>query len=314
MTFKPIQAELDQVRSCMTDLILCGDPLLDSCFQELSQRQGKMLRPALVLLCGKMIGSVQPLHVRFAAVVELIHTASLLHDDVIDQAQMRRNRPAANVLWGNTAAILLGDFLLSRAFSLLAQETQPEAVSLLCRTAETLCKGELKQNLFRGRLDLTQQQYFDIIETKTAALFSCSCRLGAMASNGRPSEIEAVTAYGRHLGTAFQIMDDLADIRSSSQKAGKTLGTDFLHEKLTLPVIHWINQNPLERDQRVKVLSGLSADDLFVLLRDSGSIDYASSLANEHCTLAKSELAVFKSSDSHDVLCEMAAQIADSPR
>jgi octaprenyl-diphosphate synthase len=306
--FESIKTELDQVHGCLAELIQSGDPLLDPCLKELAERRGKMLRPALVLLFAKTVSQVRPIHIHLAAVVELIHTASLLHDDVIDQAGIRRGRPTANILWGNTAAVLLGDFLLSRAFSLMTQAPR-EAVSLLCRTAEILCTGELKQNLLRGRPELTEQDYFSIIEAKTAALFSCCCRLGTMASDGNSLQIEAAGNYGRHFGIAFQIMDDLTDIRSTSQLAGKTLGTDFLHEKRTLSVIHWLNQDPLLKNARVQQLAGLTSDDLMKILRDSGSIDYAFSLAKEHSRQALTQLSVFAESEARKNLAALTEQI-----
>jgi octaprenyl-diphosphate synthase len=170
-----IQKELVQVRQVICEQFQSSDDQISSVLEVLSQQQGKMIRPAMVLLCSKLFGGIRQEHIEFSAMVELIHMASLLHDDVIDKAQLRRGQPSANALWGNTAAVLLGDFLLSRAFMLAAASECEGAATLLGQTAQVLCIGELKQNLFKGRFDLNEQDYFQMIEAKTAALFRCSC-------------------------------------------------------------------------------------------------------------------------------------------
>jgi len=310
--FEFIRPQLEQVRQRMTELMHSADPLVDSCLRELSGRKGKMLRPALVLLSGRLISDIRPVHIQLAAAIEMIHTASLLHDDVIDQADLRRGHPTANVLWGNTAAVLLGDLLLSRAFTLMSQDAPEAALRELCRTAETLCTGELKQNLFKSRFDITEADYFGIIESKTAALFACSCRIGAMAAGATDRQTNAAGDYGHHLGIAFQIMDDLSDIRSTSQAAGKTLGTDYLHQKLTLPVIHWLNGDPSEKDSRVNRLSQIDAESLKTLLEQGGCLDYAHQTAIDHCRQAQDALSVFGASEAADAMNALAQNVPAS--
>lgn len=309
MLFEFIEPQLDQVRRRIAELLHSSDPLIDSCLRELSGRKGKMLRPALVLLSARLVGDVQPVHIQLASAIEMIHTASLLHDDVIDQADVRRSRPTANVLWGNTAAVLLGDFLLSRAFTLMSQDAPEAAMTDLCRTAETLCTGELKQNLFRNRSDISEADYFSIIESKTAALFACSCRIGAMAAGATDRQTNAAGAYGHHLGIAFQIMDDLSDIRSTTQTAGKTLGTDWLHQKLTLPVIHWLNGDPRQKETRAQQLSELDAESLKQAMQETGSLEYSFKAAEEHSGLAQQQLSSFPASPAAESLNSLARSI-----
>ena len=164
-----IQTDLIQVRREICEQFKSSDEQISTVLEVLSEQQGKMIRPALVLLCGKLFGEIGREHIEFSVMVELIHIASLLHDDVIDKAQLRRGHPSANALWGNTAAVLLGDFLLSRAFMLAAASKCEGAATLLGQTAQVLCIGELKQNLFKGAFDLNEQDYFQMIEARRVA-------------------------------------------------------------------------------------------------------------------------------------------------
>lgn len=310
--FEPIQSEMLSVQEILFDQIQVSDPHLAPVFEQLSMRQGKRLRPALVLLSGKLIASINPEHLDLAATVELIHIASLLHDDVIDKSDLRRGRPSANALWGNTAAVLLGDFLLSRAFTLASQSRFKETLSVLGQASQTLCKGELKQNLLRGRDDLTEPEYFQIIEAKTAALFQCSCRLGAVCSDATEQQAAALGDFGFQFGLAFQIADDIKDVLSSEKQEGKTLGTDLREGKLTLPVIHWINQDPDQQPARISRLSELKdtaalADEL----RSTGSIEYAARCAQQHLERARQSLSDFPAVPSKETLLALTDHIAD---
>jgi octaprenyl-diphosphate synthase len=234
----------------------------------------------------------------------------LLHDDVIDGASLRRGRPSANALWGNTAAVLLGDFLLSRAFTLAADSTCDGAAALLGQTARILCVGELKQNLLKGRFDLTEQDYFQIIEAKTAALFCCSCQLGAIASGVPAEQQENLGQFGHQFGLVFQIADDLRDVLSSEKQEGKTLGTDLLQEKFTLPVIHWINQDSDRKQARIEQIAALKdPGELTKQMRLSGSIDYALEQAQVRVEQAKQSLNPFPASPAKETLLSLVDKV-----
>jgi len=305
-----IQPELIQVRQEIHEQFQSSDKQISDVLQVLSEQQGKMLRPAMVLLCGKLFGRIGREHIEFSAMVELIHIASLLHDDVIDKAQLRRGHPSANALWGNTAAVLLGDFLLSKAFLLAAASACDGAAELLGQTAQVLCVGELKQNLFKGRFDLTEQDYFQMIEAKTAALFRCSCQLGAMASGASKDQQENLGQFGYQIGLAFQIADDLRDVLSSEKQEGKTLGTDLLQEKFTLPVIHWINQNNGQKQTRSEQAAALKdPEQLMGQMRLSGSIDYAMEQAELRIEQAKQSLSPLAESPAKEALLFFADEI-----
>jgi octaprenyl-diphosphate synthase len=199
--------------------------------------RGKQLRPALVLLAGRACGKLTDAHVTIGAVVEMIHTATLLHDDVLDHASTRRNVPSVNALYGNEIPILLGDFIYAEAFALASRLDDRTAVVELSQTTRRLCGGEIDQNCNRGRFDLTVDEYLRIIEDKTAALYLSSARLGAHYAGASPAQVVALAEYGRLLGIAFQIIDDCLDLAGDERSAGKSLGTDLSERKMTLPLI-----------------------------------------------------------------------------
>jgi len=305
--YQSIQAELVEVQRTISDQLNTADEQIAPVLRVISQRQGKMLRPAMVLLSGKLYSDIYPEHMTFAAMVELIHMASLLHDDVIDKADMRRGQPSANALWGNTSAVLLGDLLLSRAFMLAGASTCEGVVTLLGQMAQTLCTGELQQNLLKGCHDLTERDYFQMIEAKTAALFDCSCRLGAMASGAPEDQQKRAGQFGCHFGLAFQIVDDLRDILSDEEAEGKTLGTDLRHRKFTLPIIHWYSQNG-DRKKAFAEQSEIFSDpvELTRQLRASGSIDYAIEQATLQIQQAKEAIEPLPRTSAKEALCRIA--------
>ena len=311
-SFNLIQAELGQVRRRIEEMLCNPDEQIQKCLEYLTEMSGKMIRPTLVLLSGKCVGEIRLEHIDLAAMVELIHRASLLHDDVIDSAEIRRNKLTANALWGNTASVLLGDFLLSRAFYLGTSIQIDGAADILSQTAQDLCCGELKQNFWKGKWDISREQYYQVIEAKTAALFKSSCCFGAMASNASLEKIEALSRFGLHLGIAFQITDDLLDIIGTQKQAGKTLGTDLTQGKLTLPIIHWIQENEGEKKKRITQLEqGTVRSVLIEQMAESGSIDYAFVKVREQIMQAKQSLKGFHQSPAKESLITLADGVAN---
>ncbi len=198
---------------------------------------GKRLRPQLVLLCAQACGQVGEDAVQLAVVVEFIHTATLLHDDVVDESDRRRGQHTANALWGNAASVLVGDFLYSRAFQLMVGVDRMAVMRILADTTNRIAEGEVLQLMHLGDPEISQARYRDVIERKTAVLFAAACRLGALSA-AASSEVELACArYGHHLGMAFQIADDLLDYTGDAQKIGKELGDDLAEGKPTLPLI-----------------------------------------------------------------------------
>jgi len=280
-SFAPVAQELQQVQKRLRQRLITPYHGINQQMEIVGAGRGKLLRPALTLLSGLACGVIRPEHIDLATIIELVHTATLLHDDVIDQADRRRNHPTVNCLCGNTAAVLLGDFLLSRAFLAGVELTIPQAQKILAEMAQHICQGELLQNLRRADWTMGQEEYLEIVESKTASLFSTACRLGAMASAAEPATVENFAEYGRCIGLAFQIADDILDITGDDERIGKTLGTDFAQKKPTLSIIHYLRQR--SPNQRKTFLETFSREpqskQLVQMLNDSGSLDYARGIA-----------------------------------
>ncbi len=312
--FDPVKTELGAVADRLVEVIASNEPAIRDRLLFLLDHRGKMIRPALVLLSGKACGDAGRDHVELGTIAELIHSATLLHDDVIDRASVRRGRPSANVLWGNTAAVLLGDFLLSRAFALGIGLSVPGVSGRLAETAESICRGELLQNLHRGDWDLTESQYLDMIDGKTASLFACCAALGARAAGASDAEEQALEAYGRCLGRAFQMRDDLLDLVGSEAACGKTVGTDLAERKLTLPVIVWLRDLPAEeRRQRQQALSaGVSAGELAEVIERSGAVSAVWEAIESLCGQACDRLGILAESSAKKAMIGLAGRIASS--
>nr|WP_237182226.1 polyprenyl synthetase family protein [Roseomonas marmotae] len=198
---------------------------------------GKRLRPLLTLAAARMCGYRGDRHVRLAACVEFIHTATLLHDDVVDESDLRRGRASANAVFGNQASVLVGDFLFARSFELMVEDGSLEVLRILCGASATIAEGEVLQLVIQNDTASTEAQYLDVIEGKTAALFAAATRVGAVVADRPQCEAEALDSYGRNLGIAFQLVDDALDYSAEQATLGKTVGDDFREGKITLPVL-----------------------------------------------------------------------------
>ncbi len=254
--YAPVRKELDEVEEVLRKELHSDYPFVDRLAKHGFRLGGKRLRPALVLLSAKACGHLKPQHIILAAAVELIHTATLVHDDVLDEAAIRRHLDTVNARWDNEASILLGDFLFARSICMAATLENSFACRVIGETAQTMCEGELRQIETRGNYELCEEDYFEIIANKTAALTACCCRLGAHYADAEPEVCEKLTQFGRHLGIAFQIADDLLDVLGDEATTGKSLGTDLLKQKPTLPLIRLLNQaGDQERAELVDRLS-----------------------------------------------------------
>lgn len=293
--YEPIAEPLERVRRVFDDELASEWPFVRELCEHIGQYRGKMLRPALVLLAGEVCGGVGRDHVVLGAVTELVHMATLVHDDVLDEAELRRRMPTINQLHDNEAAVLLGDFLISHAFHLCSSLDSQYASRLVGSTTNTVCEGELMQVVHRGNTALTQEEYFAIISRKTASLMSTCCVLGARYAGADPARIARLENYGLDIGIAFQIADDVLDITGSERLAGKTLGRDLDKAKLTLPLIHFLAHAPRrQRDQAAAALRNGNPDRAEIL-RDlvgpSESIAYALDVAGRYVRSALNNLA-----------------------
>lgn len=306
--FSLISDDLEAVKKCISKGLVTGSKVVDERLSYVASATGKMVRPALVLLCAKCCGvKASGQHVGIASIIETMHIATLLHDDVIDHAESRRNVETANSIWGNESAVLLGDFLLARAFAMSSTLEDKRISRVLANTAMRICQGELLQNANRDNWRLSQKEYFEIIESKTASLFGASCGLGAIAA-GADNETEYLfTNFGLSLGMAFQVADDLIDITGLEKGEGKTLGRDIAEKKSTLPLIHLISTlKDDEADRLVKDLSdGQIPDDYEQMLAKSGSLEYSRNAARDYCDKAVDYLKKVDSGEFKDMLVDI---------
>jgi len=269
--YAPVAGALSDVEDLLAAELSSGHAFVDGLIRHGFRLGGKKLRPALVLLSGQATGSRHPALSRLAGAVELIHVATLVHDDVLDEADLRRHLATVNARWDNETSVLLGDYLLARSICLAASidsssgEVGGEDAHLSCafacraiaEAARVMCEGELRQAASRGNFQIDEQEYLDIIAGKTAALIACSCQLGAHYADAEPDVVERLVRYGHNLGIAFQIADDLLDMTGDEAVAGKSLGTDLDKQKPTLPLIHVMQQaSAEERRSLQKVLTG----------------------------------------------------------
>jgi octaprenyl-diphosphate synthase len=314
-SFRLIEARLNRVRELINKQLTVSAKTddINRLIEYMNIRSGKMLRPGLVLLAGSAVGRVTNEHIRVAAIVEMIHNATLLHDDVIDEGQKRRGLPTVNKLWGNESAVILGDFLLSRVFK-ICSDLEPKVINMIASTAARTCEGELRQVIQRHDLRLSEPEYIDIITEKSAAFFSSCCGVGALLAQASKKQIQSLECFGLNAGIAFQITDDLLDITGNESKTGKTLGSDVYKDKLTLAIIHLLRV--VDDKDRKKVYEALNQtdvkgkDELLKMLGRHNSLEYAHSQAQQFLDKALSALTSLKESGAKEALIETAKFMA----
>jgi octaprenyl-diphosphate synthase len=263
---------------------------------------GKRIRPALLLLASKLFGYTGHSAVRLGAVVEIIHTATLVHDDIIDEAQTRRGRPAANTRWGNSKCVLAGDWLYMQAFKIALEERNFRVLDLLIGLTQQMVEGELLQMEKLGK-SIIEAEHLNLIFRKTACLFSVSMRLGALVGGATEEQEQALGDYGRNLGMAFQIIDDVLDLTASEEVLGKPVASDLREGKATMAVIHTLERCTLEERMIIetilqeRVFDKIQPANVVAILNRYGSIDYAASEAADYATAARHALSGFPESE-----------------
>ncbi|MGB9429886.1 MAG: polyprenyl synthetase family protein [Gammaproteobacteria bacterium] len=271
---------------------------------------GKRLRPMLVLLAARACGVSDGRHVNLAAIIEFIHTATLLHDDVVDASGLRRGRETANAIWGNEASVLVGDFLYSRAFQMMVAVNDMRVMQILADATNLIAEGEVMQLLNCHDPDTTEARYLQVIRRKTATLFQAGARLGAVITARSDAEQAALAAYGLHLGSAFQLIDDALDYNASSVEMGKNTGDDLAEGKPTLPLIYAMQTgNPAQRKLvRAAIRSGGRGhiDGILPILRSTGALEYTFNCAQQERERALASLAALPDSAYKHALRELA--------
>ena len=269
---------------------------------------GKRFRPLLLMIASDLCGYTGERRYPMAAVTEFLHTASLLHDDIIDHADTRRGRPAANNVWGNSVSVLVGDFLYSQAFSLMIKDEDPSVQKVLTGAAITMVEGETFQLIKCGNINITEKEYLSIIENKTAVLISAACTTGALLAKAPQTTVDALSKFGMKLGIAFQLIDDTLDYVATEEEFGKTIGMDLKEGKITLPLIRTLkNCSPAEKKSVIKLLENknINGDDIkeiLLLINKRKAIDYSLKIARAYIREAKVLLEPFDDSFPKEAL------------
>lgn len=267
---------------------------------------GKRLRPLLAVLSAKCFNYQGDMHYLLAAIVEFIHTATLLHDDVVDESDLRRGNETANALFGNAASVLVGDFLYSRAFEMMVEVDDMRVMQILATTTNVIAEGEVMQLMNVHDAETTEEKYLEVIYCKTAKLFEAATQLGAILCHRDEKEVQAMAAYGRYLGTAFQLVDDVMDYTSSSEQMGKNVGDDLAEGKPTLPLIYAIQHGSPEQATLIKSAieeGGYDKiDEVQAIIKQTGALQYTEKMAQQQAELAIAELAHLPESDNKAIL------------
>ncbi|HEX7342068.1 MAG TPA: octaprenyl diphosphate synthase [Rhodanobacteraceae bacterium] len=271
---------------------------------------GKRLRPMLHVLAARAAGYEGEAHTQLAAVIEFIHTSTLLHDDVVDESDLRRGRQTANTMWGNAASVLVGDFLYSRAFQLMVELNDMQVMRVLADTTNTIAEGEVLQLLNIGNPDVDETAYLRVIERKTAVLFAAATELGGILAGLPQAQVQALRHYGMRLGYAFQIADDLLDYVSDSHTLGKNIGDDLAEGKPTLPLIYALEEAGATQAhmlrQAIEQGGRDSLGQVIGFIRESGALDRTRQLAQSHADAAHEALAELPASEWRDALATLA--------
>ena len=296
------QADMAAVDALIRARLASDVVLINQIADHIISAGGKRLRPMLVVLAGQACGPTTPDHHQLAAIIEFIHTSTLLHDDVVDESDLRRGRSTANALWGNAPSVLVGDFLYSRSFQLMVELDRMDVMRLLADTTNRIAEGEVLQLLHVHNPDTDEAAYLRVIERKTAVLFAAGTRLGAMASGVDEGIQRSLYDYGMALGYAFQIADDVLDYTADAEALGKNLGDDLAEGKATLPLIHAIRHSDTATAERLRAIvqegDAGAMPEVLSAIRATGGLDYSRERARHYAAMAEQALDGLPESDA----------------
>lgn len=305
---KIVKSDLELTNRIIIERMHSEVELIPTLARHLIAAGGKRLRPVLTIGAAKLCGYDGERHRKLAACVEFIHTATLLHDDVVDESDMRRGNETANNLWGNQASVLVGDFLFSRAFQLMVEDGSLEVLRILSTASAVIAEGEVLQLMNVGDMAITEETYMEVIRSKTAALFAAACRVGAVVADRPSAEADALENYGRDLGVAFQLVDDVLDYSAAQADLGKNIGDDFREAKVTLPLLISFGKSNSDEQafwQRTIGDHDQSKGDLdtaLEILARHGAIEATIERARAFGAQAKASLDIFEDSPARDAL------------
>ncbi len=285
--------------------------LVDKVTRYVLRQQGKQIRPAMVLLGAKLCGGVNESSYRAAIMVELLHSATLIHDDVVDGAEMRRGIPSINALWKNKISVLIGDFLLSKGLLYSLEYKDYGFLHIISDAVRRMSEGEILQIQKTRSLDITEKDYLSVISDKTASLISSACAIGALSATQDESRIQAMRNYGEYLGLAFQIRDDLLDYTGDSKKTGKQMGIDIKEKKITLPLIYALTHAPEAEQKKIRSILKSSrkraykSGEVIEFVKSRGGLEYAADVAEGFAAKAVAEIAAFDDCSAKTSLLEL---------
>lgn len=307
-----IQKDLDKLESSIDELMSTRVNYIKEIVTYIIKSGGKRVRPVLVMLCSKLCGYTGKKHIAYAAIIEFIHTATLLHDDVVDNAKTRRGLSTVNTVWGNEPSVLVGDFLYSRSFELMSREGNNEILKTISQVTTALSEGEILEIVKTADVKTTEKDYYEIIGNKTAVLFGAACEIGAILGKRTPAERKALRNFGYSLGIAFQLMDDVLDYTSYNDVLGKHVGTDLKEGKVTLPLIHVLkNAKPKEVSYIEKLfakqrITPRDFNRVHTMIEKNGGIAYTVKATEKELNKAKKYLDTFPKSKYKTALLELA--------
>ncbi len=309
--FSPVKKELEEFENTFVNFLHSNVPLVEQIVQYISTKRGKRLRPMLVFMTAKLHGGMTAKTLSASIVIEMLHTATLIHDDVVDESSQRRGSPTINNVWNNKISVLVGDFLFSKTLAGMLDLKDIEALAILSEAAKLITEGELLQIAHDQNFELDESIYFDLVSRKTAALFSAACELGALTTGANGKSREKMKAFGENLGIAFQIKDDLLDYIGAEEELGKPTGNDIRENKVTLPLIFALANSPRERRNAMldKLDEGVKGEEeiakVVKFVRENGGIDYSMNTANTYGQKAIKNLEQYSDSELTPYLREL---------
>ena len=313
---KILRNELDDLEKEMTKRAKTSVPLINEVSEHIIKSGGKRLRPIILMLLSKMTSTDDsPYMIKAAVILEFIHAATLLHDDVVDMSEIRHSQDTANTIWGNKGAVLVGDFLYSRAFEMIVEIDNPKIYQILAHTTNTIAQGEVMQLMNIENVDISEESYMEIIYRKTAILFEASAKIGGVLSNINDSSVEDLGAYGKNFGIAYQLRNDYLDYFGDSSLTGKNIAEDLVEGKVTLPLIHSLRvSDDKERDVIVEKIHNPKSDNLSeinTVLKKNESDKYLEDLIDEFSNIAIECLDAYKSNDNYRALTSLTEMCKD---
>ena len=313
MDFKRVQALVEEdmqgVNAAIRQYLDSDVALINEMANYIINSGGKRLRPMLAVLCARACGYEGNKHYLVAAIIEFIHTATLLHDDVVDESSMRRGNETANSIWGNETTVLVGDFVFSRSFEMMVDVGVMRVMEILARASNTIAEGEVMQLLNCNDPDTTEDRYMMVIQSKTAKLFEAACQLGAILAEQSKEIEQACAAYGTHIGTAFQLKDDVLDYQASPEEMGKNIGDDLAEGKPTLPLIYALKNSTGAAADLIRdtIINGgkQNLNEILQIIENTNAIAYTNQVADQQAQIARQKIEVLPGNKYRDALIEL---------